>query len=141
MNETNDTGAGVRVVAFVFFGRPFRGALLCSNEFCAVLELRTPKSMIVPAGGWVNLILCIQDAIASEADILMSQHEYVSNGQVAQSVEQRTENPCVGGSIPPLATNKIKELQAYACSFFVFLKYNQFVTALSQLDGLLLGYR
>ena len=28
----------------------------------------------------------------------------VSNGQVAQLVEQRTENPCVGGSIPPLAT-------------------------------------
>ena len=24
--------------------------------------------------------------------------------QVAQSVEQRTENPCVGGSIPPLST-------------------------------------
>ncbi|SVC25542.1 uncharacterized protein METZ01_LOCUS278396, partial [marine metagenome] len=23
---------------------------------------------------------------------------------VAQSVEQRTENPCVGGSIPPRAT-------------------------------------
>ena len=27
-------------------------------------------------------------------------------GQIAQSVEQRTENPCVGGSIPPLATSK-----------------------------------
>ena len=27
------------------------------------------------------------------------------SGQVAQLVEQRTENPCVGGSIPPLATN------------------------------------
>ena len=27
-----------------------------------------------------------------------------SFGQVAQLVEQRTENPCVGGSIPPLAT-------------------------------------
>jgi hypothetical protein len=26
------------------------------------------------------------------------------NGQVAQLVEQRTENPCVGGSIPSLAT-------------------------------------
>ena len=26
-------------------------------------------------------------------------------GQVAQLVEQRTENPRVGGSIPPLATN------------------------------------
>jgi hypothetical protein len=26
------------------------------------------------------------------------------NGQVAQLVEQRTENPRVGGSIPPLAT-------------------------------------
>jgi hypothetical protein len=26
------------------------------------------------------------------------------NGQIAQSVEQRTENPCVAGSIPVLAT-------------------------------------
>jgi hypothetical protein len=30
-------------------------------------------------------------------------------GQIAQLVEQRTENPCVGGSIPPLATNKIND--------------------------------
>jgi hypothetical protein len=28
----------------------------------------------------------------------------VQNGQIAQSVEQRIENPRVGGSIPPLAT-------------------------------------
>ena len=28
------------------------------------------------------------------------------SGQVAQLVEQRTENPCVGGSIPPLATTE-----------------------------------
>ena len=28
-----------------------------------------------------------------------------TRGQVAQLVEQRTENPCVGGSIPSLATN------------------------------------
>ena len=28
-------------------------------------------------------------------------------GQVAQLVEQRTENPRVGGSIPPLATMKL----------------------------------
>ena len=28
-----------------------------------------------------------------------------SGGQVAQLVEQRTENPRVGGSIPPLATS------------------------------------
>ncbi len=26
--------------------------------------------------------------------------------EVAQLVEQRTENPCVGGSSPPLGTNK-----------------------------------
>ena len=26
------------------------------------------------------------------------------HAQIAQSVEQRTENPCVGGSIPPLGT-------------------------------------
>ena len=41
---------------------------------------------------------------------LFSQHLVTYNarfpiyGQVAQSVEQRTENPRVGGSIPPLAT-------------------------------------
>jgi hypothetical protein len=34
-----------------------------------------------------------------------------TNGQVAQLVEQRTENPCVGGSIPPLATKNSKGLQ------------------------------
>ncbi len=28
-------------------------------------------------------------------------------GQIAQSVEQRTENPRVGGSIPPLATKPL----------------------------------
>ena len=28
-----------------------------------------------------------------------------ASGPVAQSVEQRTENPCVGGSIPPQATS------------------------------------
>ena len=31
-------------------------------------------------------------------------HGVTSIGQIAQLVEQRTENPCVGGSIPPLAT-------------------------------------
>jgi hypothetical protein len=35
-------------------------------------------------------------------------------GQVAQLVEQRTENPCVDGSIPPLATNKINHLKRVA---------------------------
>ena len=29
--------------------------------------------------------------------------------QIAQSVEQRTENPCVGGSIPPLGTTSYKD--------------------------------
>ena len=33
-------------------------------------------------------------------------------GQVAQLVEQRIENPRVGGSIPPLATIPLKGLQA-----------------------------
>jgi hypothetical protein len=37
-------------------------------------------------------------------------------GQVAQSVEQRTENPCVGGSIPPLAT--IFKAQPFSVGLF-----------------------
>ena len=38
-------------------------------------------------------------------------------GQVAQLVEQRTENPRVGGSIPPLAT-KIPKTNRYRLVFF-----------------------
>ena len=40
-------------------------------------------------------------------------------GPVAQSVEQRIENPCVGGSIPPQAT-KIKRptVLSWALSFW-----------------------
>ena len=45
-----------------------------------------------------------------------------SNGQVAQSVEQRTENPCVGGSIPPQATNRINLVQLFL--FFIFATKN-----------------
>ncbi len=35
---------------------------------------------------------------------LVLQASVAKNGQVAQSVEQWTENPRVGGSIPPLTT-------------------------------------
>ena len=42
------------------------------------------------------------------------------NGDVAQSVEQRTENPCVGGSIPLVTTRKNGILAAKAgVPFFV----------------------
>ena len=40
------------------------------------------------------------------------------DGSVAQSVEQRTENPCVGGSIPPGATQTPSEM----LGFFVLYK-------------------
>ena len=39
-------------------------------------------------------------------------------GPVAQSVEQRIENPCVGGSIPPRAT-KIQTLTGSGQGFFM----------------------
>ncbi len=42
-------------------------------------------------------------------------------GQIAQSVEQRTENPCVAGSIPVLATLEGKE----ATLFLLFI-YSDF---------------
>ena len=44
------------------------------------------------------------------AEVRFAQRSF-SEGAVAQSVEQRTENPCVGGSIPPHTTNRIKQLQ------------------------------
>ena len=43
------------------------------------------------------------------------------DGAVAQSVEQRTENPCVGGSIPPHTTKKIKRLRTKnVAAFFMW---------------------
>ncbi len=42
-----------------------------------------------------------------------------NDGWVAQLVEQRIENPRVGGSIPPPATNKIKHLSHFKCFFYV----------------------
>lgn len=47
----------------------------------------------------------------------------VKHGRVAQSVEQRIENPRVTGSIPVSATNKIKDLQHNRLSPFLFLDY------------------
>jgi hypothetical protein len=38
-------------------------------------------------------------------------------GLVAQSVEQRIENPCVGGSIPPRATKKYQNHLRVVFSF------------------------
>jgi hypothetical protein len=40
------------------------------------------------------------------------------NAQVAQLVEQRTENPCVGGSIPPLGTSLFNYLGVAASTGF-----------------------
>ncbi len=50
-------------------------------------------------------------------------------GQVAQSVEQRTENPRVGGSIPSLATTArlLRALEVIPIKFMQSLPGNQFV--------------
>ncbi len=40
-------------------------------------------------------------------------------GPVAQSVEQRIENPCVGGSIPPQATKFPQQFLLRACRLLV----------------------
>ena len=51
--------------------------------------------------------------------------EYLIVGQVAQSVEQGTENPRVGGSIPSLAT-EIKTVHASG-PFFVSIGWCEFI--------------
>ena|GEM_PF-520923 len=37
----------------------------------------------------------------------------IQGGAVAQLVEQRTENPCVGGSIPPHTTKALAEMSGF----------------------------
>jgi hypothetical protein len=46
-----------------------------------------------------------------------------TNALIAQSVEQRTENPCVGGSSPPRGTKSFKNKKARAlCMGFFILR-------------------
>ena len=58
-------------------------------------------------------------AQSQDAWLILKIRHISNNGQVAQSVEQRTENPRVGGSIPPLATKRIV-LQKVLTSPFKF---------------------
>ena len=54
-------------------------------------------------------------------------------GRVAQSVEQRIENPCVGGSIPPPATTKFKGLAEMLALFYcLFFKMGHWRDTLPQ---------
>ncbi len=48
-------------------------------------------------------------------------HGYLS-GRIAQSVEQRTENPCVGGSIPSPATRTLSSGKSLFEGVFSFLE-------------------
>ena len=45
--------------------------------------------------------------------ILLPLHSQISNGTIAQLVEQRTENPCVTGSIPVGTTKSDNHLGVY----------------------------
>ena len=56
-------------------------------------------------GGAEGLIRALfRKAIAGSARQPSEKHSLAKNAQIAQSVEQRIENPRVGGSIPPLGT-------------------------------------
>ena len=48
-------------------------------------------------------------------------------GQVAQLVEQWTENPCVGGSIPSLSTKRVSDEFRYPFYLYAILSANRFL--------------
>jgi hypothetical protein len=48
----------------------------------------------------------------------------IQGGAVAQLVEQRTENPCVGGSIPPHTT--VKQVKAREVLLWLFTLFHGF---------------
>ena len=56
------------------------------------------------ATNWFRSVVVITSACHAEDRRSESGRNRHFFGFVAQSVEQRTENPCVGGSIPPEAT-------------------------------------
>ena len=47
-------------------------------------------------------------------------------GAIAQLVEQRTENPCVPGSIPGGTTSKKRSIRVYFLIFFLFIRFTAF---------------
>ncbi|VBB45877.1 hypothetical protein TRIP_D310272 [uncultured Paludibacter sp.] len=53
----------------------------------------------------------------SNRNFSVSLHSQKTNGTIAQLVEQRTENPCVPGSIPGGTTERIKEKTGEVFSF------------------------
>ncbi|GEM_PF-1263815 len=63
-------------------------------------------------------------------------YNYFLRGLVAQSVEQRIENPCVGGSIPPKATTN-KKKPNLRIGLFAFLLQLQTFTYISSLLAVL----
>jgi putative endonuclease len=46
------------------------------------------------------------------------------DGAVAQSVEQRTENPCVGGSIPPHTTEIPGKCRGFCIMYTVYILFS-----------------
>jgi hypothetical protein len=83
----------------------------------AGLRLRFPGGLAPPTSFISAIAIWIKPGGTSPLDRL-DQNPYKtgfygaahSPAQVAQSVEQRTENPRVGGSIPPLGTIRINDL-------------------------------
>jgi hypothetical protein len=59
-------------------------------------------------------------------------------GLVAQLVEQRIENPCVGGSIPPRATKNSSEAPTLAVGVFHFGYW--FASGMSPCPGLVIEH-
>jgi hypothetical protein len=63
-------------------------------------------------------IFKLHNNICKKPLFLLPDSNMNQNGAVAQLVEQRTENPCVGGSIPPHTTKTL----TIVLGFFVFRK-------------------
>ena len=92
--------------------------LLVHSGFCAPCALHSSRSLrfrrvqhqTSPAKSGVRFFYCPQCGLPLQCapSFYPTRKGRAQNGLVAQSVEQRIENPCVGGSIPPRATNEIK---------------------------------
>ena len=71
-----------------------------------------------PSPATIGLLVQWPTTSACHAEDHGSESRTDRHGSLAQSVEQGTENPCVGGSIPLGAT--ILEIRTCNGSFFVF---------------------
>ena len=92
----------------IFFDTPMQNILPISDNKHSKTQKSTEKAIF------------LQNTCKIQKNVIPLHSQFSNNGAIAQMVEQRTENPCVPGSIPGGTTQK--RVTHLSDSFFVYIQ-------------------